>query len=53
MVSFLFPKEYRDFLSFLLLCDAGEESAGDGEGEGVVAAEGLGAALLHGEAGAD
>lgn len=53
IVSFLFPKEYRDFLSFLVLCEAGEKSAGDGEVGVVAVAEGLGVALLHGEAGAD
>lgn len=53
IVSFLFPKEYRDFLSFLVLCDADEESAGDGEVGGVVVAEGLAVALLHSEVGAD
>lgn len=60
IVSFLFPKEYRDFLSFLVLCDVGEERVGDedavdeedeqDEGDVVV---GLGVVLLHGEVGAD
>lgn len=53
IVSFLFPKEYRDFLSFLVLCEVGKERTGDGEVGVVVVAEGLGVALLHGEAGAD
>ena len=56
IVSFLFPKEYRDFLSFLVLCDVGEESSDDGddvcEEEGDVML-GLGTVLGHGELGAD
>lgn len=57
IVSFLFPKEYRDFLSFLVLCDVGEgrvgdEDAVDEQDEGGVVV-GLGVALLHGEVGAD
>lgn len=58
IVSFLFPKEYRDFLSFLVLCDVGEES-GDDEEDGVVGEDDewdegdVGVELLHGELGAD
>lgn len=57
IVSFLFPKAYRDFLSFLVLNDEGEGSvidAGnvdDRDEEDVVV--GLGFVLLHGELGAD
>lgn len=62
IVSFLFPNEHRDFLSFLVLCDVGEES-GDDEDDDVVDKDeeleegdvvvGLGLELLHGELGAD
>lgn len=64
IVSFLFPKEHRDFLSFLVFCDVGEES-GDDEDDVVVDRDdeeerdeggvvvGLGVVLLHGELGAD
>lgn len=58
IVSFLFPKEYRDFLSFLVLCDVDEER-GDDEGDGVVGEDDesdegdVGVELLHGELGAD
>lgn len=52
IVSFLFPKEYRDFLSFLVLCDVGEESAGEDKESGNMVV-GLGVTLLHGEVGAD
>lgn len=61
MVSFLFPNEHRDFLSFLVLCDVDEES-GDNEDEEEDEDEeqdegdvvvGLGVVLLHGELGAD
>lgn len=59
IVSFLFPNE-RDFLSFLLFCDVGEES-GDEEDDRDDEEEqdkgdeeaGLGVVLLHGEVGAD
>lgn len=57
IVSFLFPKTYRDFLSFLVLNDEGEGSVDDAgnvderdEGDAVV---GLEFVLLHGEVGAD
>lgn len=56
IVSFLFPKEHRAFLSFLVLCVVGEDDGDDtdvvdddeerGEGDIVVG-------LLHSEAGAD
>lgn len=62
IVSFLFPKEHRDFLSFLLFCVVGAQS-GDVEdvdkddveeeqddGDVVVGLEDV---LLHGELGAD
>lgn len=62
IVSFLFPKEHRDFLSFLVLCDVGEDS-GDDEDDDVVDEDdeqdegdevvGLTVELLHGELGAD
>lgn len=63
IVSFLFPREHRDFLSFLVLRDVDEESGdedeedeGEGEGEEDEDEEGgddVGVALLHGELGAD
>lgn len=67
IVSFLFPKEHRDFLSFLVLCDVGGQSGDvddvdddddvvdkdeEREGEGDDV-EGLELVLLHGELGAD
>lgn len=64
IVSFLFPKEHRDFFSFLVLCDVSEES-GDNEDDDVVNEDveeeqdegdvvvGLEVVLLHGELGAD
>lgn len=51
IVSFLFPKEYSDFLSFLVLCDMGEESTEDGDEEGDVVGQGI--VLPHVEVGAD
>lgn len=63
IVSFLFPKEHRDFFSFLVLCDVDKDSGDEDEvvvdideeeereeGDVVV---GLGVVLLHGELGAD
>ena len=35
IVSFLFPKEDRDFLSFLVLCDVDEKSGDDNGDDGV------------------
>lgn len=66
IVSFLFPKEHRDFLSFLVLCDVSEESGDVEEDDDGVDDEadeeerdrgdfvvGLGVVLLHGVLGAD
>lgn len=60
IVSFLLPKEHRDFLSFLVLCDVDkgvvddtdnvDEDEEQDEGDVVV---GLDVVLLHGETGAD
>lgn len=67
IVSFLFPKEHSDFLSFLDLCD-GEKESGDDDDDDVIDEDdeeeeveqaegevvvGLGLELLHGELGAD
>lgn len=52
IVSFLFPKAYRDFLSFLVLNDEGEGSVDDA-GNVDARGEGLVFVLLHGEQGAD
>ena len=66
IVSFLFPKEHRDFLSFLVLCVVGEETGDDDDddvvdkdgereedGDDVVGLELVLLLLLHGELGAD
>lgn len=62
IVSFLFPKEHRDFLSFLVFCDVDEISGDVGDDDVVDEAEeqdeaddevGLGVVLLQGELGAD
>lgn len=67
IVSFLFPKEHSDFLSFLVLCVVGEESGDDDEDDDADVVDkdeeeereegdvevGLGVELLHGELGAD
>lgn len=59
IVSFLFPREHRDFLSFLVLCDMDEESGVDDDDnvndEDVERGEGQGVDLgvVQGEVGAD
>lgn len=56
IVSFLFPKEYRDFLSFLVLCDV-VEGSGDNEDnvweDNELDEEDVRVELLHGVLGAD